>query len=883
MLVLLFMAALQAEPLVRDLEDDSPEVRDRAVAKLRQLGPAALPALKASKNPYARELAARLEWEPFVPPWVEEARPGAALDLAGGDVTLAPSAYDAIAGSGARMEFLEAKALREGLGALKRHALARIRVEALHPLRVSRVLDALLAWDAGTPGDVELEGTAVALVLSAGPEHADRLGRLSSSREPAFAALARIVRAALGDEAARPEALKEIDAADRWRRLAAAKAFARAPWPPAGPALRGLARKEWPSALAALDALTRYPEVEATDELLGIVSRKPCETEPMQDALKTAALHLMALRKIDAGERLWELVRDGTLQYEHAWFGLRDEGPDRSSLPGRLAQALLAPDEPAMLDLIHPIGLKNSWFGSALETELKSGAPPRVHERLHLLSERREYAPQYLAALADDYFFREEPKPPDLTPARAMEILEKGAPAEKLEKAFWEADRRSEPFLALCRRWMADDAHPLRILAAAHLRSLKVPEATDRLLEFARLEGDAGEALGRLWGEARARPLLLERLRNGKPGGRLTTARMLARLGDEAALPFILEAFRTEGEACFGDGVWTDLKYYPERDFSAELLPLLEGELQETHVDQILRYLRWKDRRDQIPIMRFYVDHPNRELRADALRALGQWRDRESLDFLDQAAVPGAGHELWSILGALEKIDPDRARSRSMILLRGIPGDAHGPALSTLAKTARSVDAPFVARLLRTSSRNDWTLHPLAGRLGGTECRELLLELLAEGSPYAARGLAYLGERRALPILARQLDTRWPQYVFGALDLIVNREHYPDPALRRPFHPHDSVNLPWEETRRRMKEAFGLALAAPASGNERWAWFLPDYDFVEVLEQLCGTTVRGPEATHLWRDGRVEIVPADEARAHWKSWWDLHRAEFEKK
>ena len=46
-------------------------------------------------------------------------------------------------------------------------------------------------------------------------------------------------------------------------------------------------------------------------------------------------------------------------------------------------------------------------------------------------------------------------------------------------------------------------------------------------------------------------------------------------------------------------------------------------------------------------------------------------------------------------------------------------------------------------------------------------------------------------------------------------------------------------------------------------------YFSGEEDLPEWLEEQCD----GARFSHLWRDGKVHLLPLDEARAYWKRWW----------
>lgn len=850
LLWLLLAAQDPIAPLLRDLEDDSPDVRALASAKLRELGPAALAALKRSPLPAAREIAARIEWEPVVPLWADARDPGIFLRLAGGD----SSAYDGLLRQHPQRLFLDRKILAVGPWPMKKRVLEKEPAFSI-------VVDALLSWDhAACPLEQALlVSLAETIVAHATPESADLLRRLGTI--PGTIGLA-----ALGDKEAGAAAIRLIeDAASPWR-VPAIQAVGRARDPRAGPALRDLLRRApAESILAALEALDSYPDLELRKELVDLLtyaSKNPQTIERIQ----AEALRQLAARKIDESKRIWDLFNEGRIK---SVIPMR--GEQLSPVEAHLGPALLLADDPAVLDWIGELRALEFGMYMGLHRALLEHAPPRLVTYLHDVAAGRKKAPPDHAKIADGYLERHPLRPPPLSPAEAWAILEKEAGPRSPEAfdAMDDPDRASLKFLALCGTWTAAVGHPLRGRAALLLHRLGKAEGTDALLDLARSDE---KYLDPLQGEPRARPLLHEKLKRDPEDGKWDTVRLLAALQDEAAPPQVFQWLREGKHVTSGDGVWRFLKPYADRDFTEDLLAILKQGPPDGHVEQALRYIAWKERKDQAPLLREFLTHRNYSVRNVALDALGRWGDRESYDRIE-AWIPKAGDslDLHAPLRAMERIDPARTL-RFVRPLLGLPPTSkeRGPALSCFLGLAEPGDHALLVRLVRTEARARY-LYPAAARRRIPEAFEPLLALAEVGAWSAAGALAYFGDPRAIPVLARRLDEERPLEIVNALDYLVHRDRYPDLTARRILG-KVYTSLPFPAAAAKAKECFGIEFHLGVPADRAGMYFSGEEDLPEWLEEQCDGALDARFA-HLWRDGKVHLIPLDEARAHWKRWW----------
>lgn len=859
--------------LLEQLDDESFDVRADAEARLKALGPKALPGLKRSFHPRAGEIAAAIEWTPFVPLWAEAQDPSLPERLG------SPQAYAEVCRLGGQTPWLNIKALKDGSPSLQALVLKGFSAQAHFSAELSAALEAAASIRLK---DDEASGLAQALALSAKPGHAPALRRLAAGSDVVARALGRIGLAALGDPEGREGALEELRGRS-WAAQAAARAFGRSPHPPAGPLLRGLlARGDSETLVVTLEALAAYPEVDLRQELTGLLSYEHKESW-MRDAVLQEVFGLLADRKIDVSGRLWEMIDKGAFQPR---MNLRGEHADE--LLVALGRAILVADDPKTLDRIDELQ-RPKWehYYAFLAALSRGEAPPKVAARLEALASGKEKASESLVELAKGYASgRRKPVPsPELprfsTIPELLGLLEKEANLDALQALFWKvpaveglAPSDRERLLALCRKWIRVEGHPLRDLAASALHDAKIEEGTEFLL--ARAARDP-RYLSRCADDPRAQARLVERLRSPREQERVDAAWALARQRHEAAPPAILEMFRRRQYVVSGHSLGHYLMNYPDRDFTEDLLPLLKDEPPPAHVEQILAYLRWRGRKDQAPLMRSYVPHREHMVWKEAVRALQEWRDRESFGVLaDAFAAASDDTRLLATMRALAWVDPVRARPLLLGALQDRNADRRAAAYAALGKLAGPEDAPLVLRILQTE--NSWRRYPLleaAGRIGCREAKEILLALAEAGDLWASRGLAYLGERSAVPLLIQQGDVQ-------ALDYIVHREAYAALSRQADLGPRSGYfEVPFEQARERIRKAFGADLApSPLLGLPRMDFGEERETLLDWLERNCHANVSGGRFAHLWRNGRIELVPVAEARDSWAAWWKEHAREF---
>ncbi len=853
------------EDLARDirlLEDGNAEAREQAAARLLTFGDRAVAALKKCKGDRARTLAARIEWEPYVSPRLLGRNPGVYSQLADEEGAAIQVYGEMAQGCGIESPYLR-KALRDGSPALKKVVLSRIGAFRSAPMLIGEMLTTLLGWDgAAHPlSEDDVQGLITLFVASIQPEHVSALRTLAARDSKGLRLLAVLSLAAVGDPGGRTEALAELRQTIPWRAVLAIQAFRRSPCPQAGPLIaEGLRSREYPITLAALDATGVYPEVDVREPLVALLSSKFQE-------IQAKALHHLAVRRIDESARIWPLVQAGTLKWT------RDPEVDGDPSPGslgvELGAALLVGDDPIYIDRMEWAIEHTPVMADAMRVALLQAAIPQVEARLQAVADGTERASGAMRRIASGYFAAKLVRSVTSTRAAALAFLEKGGAAEAMKAAFELLEGgRTQPFLQLCRQWVGAKDHPLRSRAAAVLHASNVKEGTDALLELA--EGDAKEGWRILsqhfQGDGRAKPLLQRKLESADFQWHQTARQMLAQLNDESVVKSIL------AEARQGDGSGVNLLVlYPDRDFTEDLVKLLNESTPAAMIFDILAYLLSRSREDQVAVMRTYANHKDERVRSLARHALGAWRDRTSVDELLRAYDKERSSEL---LGVLMQIDPDRVRPRLMKLFEDDDMLVRVDAAYILARNAGPADRDVMMKLIRTED-HAFPLLTALGRIGGHGAGELLFEAINDGDPhcYAAIGLAYLGDPRAVPFLMKGLHERGPKQAFNALDIIVNRSHYPELSKRVKTR---AAPVPMIDALKRFREVFGIEIACPGSVEGPGAYFFDDQlDFVEWLEELGSDRF-----AHIWRDGRIELVSPGEASVYWKAWWARNSGDY---
>ncbi len=878
--------ARQARELIEKFRSDNVEDRAHAARALSEMGEAALPELRRSAQGTDREVAARcaeiaaaIEWAPYVPLGQAERDPSIVQRLASGDPAVAGPAYDQIIRHGGLRRFLDAKILRDGLPALKRRVLASIEAYDIGRRPISDALDVLVRWDnvAHSLAEDDVKELAQAIALSVRAEHRPILERLAKRQEGFLPVLGNLGGAALGVPEAHRVALEELRSGVPWRRISAARAFKRAPNREAAPLLRDLlGRGEPGTILAVLDAIQAYPDLDVKADLVNLLSMRNAEVQ-------AEALCLIAGRKIDESKNIWELSQKGLFHYDIDGPGFSSRMPGPESLQGRLAQALLVADDPTILERMQGLKDADPWTFSGFYSVVLQGVPPRVEERLRAIAEGKEKVSDDLTSLALDYSKRSSPPTPD----RALSSLEAGGSLPAMREALsalayardLSPDQR-ERYHAACRRLLNDKNSPLRGRAAIVLHGLKVPEAMEVLLELA--AQDKPDSMSYFWalaGEERARPIFRKTLASGSDSMRGAAAHVLSRMKDESVPSAVLDMFRQRQQRSAGHSLGYILMRYPERDFTEDLLAILDETTPREHVGQILVYLHWRGRKDKVEIVRPYVGYDDRGLCGDssshirAIKILGDWGDAASFRLLaDRLASPAHDGDVSSLLTSLMQIDPDRAWPHLLGTVSRRDYQWRWAAYYSLLRTASPRHERLVMRLLRSDPYAHAWLPQVAGRLRYTGADEVLLGIAETGQGDAALGLAYLGEPAAIPVLMEHLDGVYGISFLGALDYIVHRDRYPSLLKRSPFG--IAVSVPFEEAKDRIRNAFGAELAHSPRLDPPYFEYEGEESLLEWLERNCRGHTTDGRFTHLLRNGRIEFVPLDEARIHWRRWWE---------
>ncbi len=851
------------EALIRSLDDDRVEAREEAARRLLELGDRALPALKGSKNPEARALVLRIEWEPYVPLWLADAQPNLVAQLGSEADAISSAAYDEILRAGAYRPALEWKVIRDGPPGLRRRALLNLQPRDYGVRRAGILLDALLAWDvkAHPLSTAELQPIAGAVVTSARPDQAGRLRQLAERLPGSLGRVGLFGLAAIGDPGAKKTAVADLREAADWKLSAAARALARSLDPAAAAVVRELlGRRDTTSILAGLEALAAFPDLDVRGELAALLSHD-------HPAVVSGALRHIALRKIDVVKRLWELFETGTAKVT----------ADRD-VALRLGEALLVPDDPAILDRLKELLAKRGPMTPILQAAVQRVPPPRVEARLRSIAAGKE-GPGVLATVGTVYCRTRLQRP--AMPDEVLDLLEQIGHRPHFPDLYTAlfyvtcpTAKEKERLIRLCRGWLEVKDHPMRVGAAMILHRMRMKDGHDALLAMAREGGaDAERCLTLLGATADTLPLLRERLNHAHPTLALHT---LSRVRDEAVIPRVLDLIRKREIPLLGGdgGLAGYLKQYPDRDLTDDLLALLNKSTLPAHIVSILSYLRWKGRKDRAALVRPYLTHPYILVQMEAAGALGEWGDRESFDTMAGMLRQGNQDLAHALLMALLRIDRERALSH---LRQALGGPARLQVFVRLyGEISGPTDARLIRRILQTDPSAHHTLPRVAAPAVGAGIADALLILAEEGNADAALGLAYLGDRRGVAAIADQLEGSLSSRHLNALDLLVHADRFPPPARKRTFQPR---NLPFDEAVKQFREAFGIELAMPGrDGPPSWA-FAPEQDFLDCLENGAGGWLRGRFA-HLWRNDRVELVPVEEALAYWKAWWANHAQDY---
>lgn len=833
--LLLIFAQDDLEALLRDLDDDRIEVRDAAESRLIRIGAPALPALRKSKLPLAGRIAGRIVWEPYLPIWFERKDPEIFARLEDTDPERGAAAFfDVSTGSGSTFA-LDRKALRDGHRETRRQVFRLVQPEWTYPLGwVEDALNALACWD-GPIIETDFQAMAKVLARSVQPKHRDALRRLARREEPLFRLLACVGLAVLGDPASQKEMIVELRSREAWRRIGAIGVFLRTPAEDAGPILCELLKSDdWETVDRALMALRSYPRLDLRESLLGLLSYRH-ENAILQADVQRWTLRLLADRKIDATDRVWALIEDGSV------------GKDETAaliLAWDLVAALFVPDDPKALDRLQSLP---ESFASTRQwsTAITFHSPPRIAARLHAIAEGREKAEPWLQSIAEGYA-RSHPR--DWPSEEALAAAERNGNSWALESLRRNQDKSLEP---LCRRLVADEKHPLRRQAAILLHQRKMEEGTKALLDLAK--PDTEDAFNILffyfYGDERSQPLLREKLSSRHAAVRKDALGRLSVLRDEGVPPLVLERLET------GDASKVGLLTRYTDDFTDLLLPHLSEESAET----ILGYLRERGRRDKLDLFRKWAASRNSTAARTAMRALAEWRDKESCPIVESRLRDEIDLET---LSCLARMDVDRTRGLLMDLFGSPEHGRRAVACAVFARIADERDRSLVMRILQSDSAGGM-LAATAGRLGCEGAEALLLD--SEGAD-AALGLAYLGTRAAIPRLIGHLDR---PACLVALDLIVHRDEYPSIRTRKDL---GFARVSPEDARAKLQEAFGVDFRSETSLQ-----FDGEEDLVEFLFRTA-TLPSGDRPVPL----RRRLVRAEEARRFWTDWWAAHQKEFER-
>ncbi len=510
-------------------------------------------------------------------------------------------------------------------------------------------------------------------------------------------------------------------------RIAAIRAVGRLGDERAVPALLRLLRDPLEEVrVSAAEALGNLEATAATDDLIPLLGRGSDEFR-----VKVA----YALGKIGDERAVRELVR--ALGVE----ALR--GAAREAL-----QAVGAAAVPALVSCLEG-GLDGCDAAAAVIVLRQAGdarATPALLAELGRPRARRESVVAALGAIGDERA---------LVPLLALledsslelrvQVLEAIAPI---------MDGRAGDVLA---RLLDDRSPEVRRRATGYLGALRARRALERILVLAQKDPVPAVAEQAIWaageiGDARATPVLIALLREGRAGAQRAAADALGRLRDPASIPALTTVARTPGDPARADALWALGGVTRGRKDEA-VRALLEDAARAPDTALALsaiHALAAQRDRASLPVVRKLAGGASRELRRAALETLGAYGDLSVVPLLvealadDDDAVRAAA--AWSLarLGG-----PPAAREALEKLVRG-PGFA----------TAVNATAALAARPART------TLEPLlddgnpyvranaalglAGLGAGDGVRELLVARLGgEEHAYAraalARGLARLG------------------------------------------------------------------------------------------------------------------------------------------
>jgi hypothetical protein len=319
------------------------------------------------------------------------------------------------------------------------------------------------------------------------------------------------------------------------------------------------------------------------------------------------------------------------------------------------------------------------WLQEQMRSALFN-APPRVRARLRCIADGRVSAEKDLAALAQLICG------PSLT-ERGLDRLEKegnawrvdGGTLDSLLQAQLTKPQRDR-LVAWCRR----NTDQLEAAEALY----RLGEGADALLALDRPDV---RHLYPLRGDPRASPLLRQKLKSDDDEVRAKALGLLAEAKDDCVPGVLLDRLR-RGEAP-PNLAWILLQY-PARDFTDELVALLDDRTTDSQIADTLAYVEVRDRRDQVELMRRHLSHASKEVRAAAVSALSEWGDRSSLDAIVALwKGPDGG-----LLRAIMRLDGDRGRE----LLRATCYEDTHLAMRVLIDMADARDRTLVCRLIRT-------------------------------------------------------------------------------------------------------------------------------------------------------------------------------------
>lgn len=851
LLVLAFLLAQEPplDQLIRQLGDESPDVRDRASVAIARRGESVVPALHGALAGAEPEIQARLrrlifqvEWEPIVSPSLLARHPLARSAFEQGDHAGFLEHLSGRAGwehgGSEELEVYAVKLLGNRDPELRRKALEILVLmtrekETICRRPIAAVLDALGSWEPegwDDPDGRRLQELAHILHYQAGPRDRKALvdARAAHSRAQD---LLPILRAGVGDEASIPALLEALkDAKSPWRYLAVESVRKSRCRAAAADVAKLLESDLWWAAWQTLPAIADPAQAPAAVEAY----RKMLPESRGVDQYRA----LLAVRTPEATALVIEALND----------------PKQSDWAGIL---LLEARVPGAFDAL----LRSAAARPKQPLPWTTSASVQGEEALRLVNLLDSDDPDMRACVAIWLWQLASPE----ARRKAVARFEKETNPE-FRHILWKAvGQWPAESVDAARRIAGNPSDSLAPTAAAHLVSIRGAEALP--LVEALLDKDVmfnPEQVQAIAPHAPAR-LLVRLGRNPVLGGTRDLLQRLEDLGARRELAELIKEPHFEAAAAtsllkIGGDASEYLKLHAENIFLDDLddaagrnVPGIRDLLRERMKAGKLSPASYKAFRFWAPV----------EMMPEFRKTLAKYEADRTVDAGDPEppmicafGLPGRnwGYDALTAIGATG--DPaalpillERLRDRE-------PG-MQSTAMLALARMKAKEAVPALRQIVQSSR---WWIRGRAllalAEIGAPGTEEFIRARLRE-NPYAGpQALARLGVDARDEVRALLEDGAAPAPILGALDLMAHRDVYR--AIDAPLHV-----MALEEFRETVERMTGRPCRVTPAVLARGGY--PTQEGETLRERFEGLE-RYEGITHVFRDGAIWLCMADEAR-----------------